>query len=197
MHKRLNRIAAAVISSNTSPLREDVIASYLRQPSPCFQPRPPAVTIKPLGTLARRTMKDYLITIQHDETNIRELDKVKKWRNKLYGKWREQCLKSSWHTAAAAWLVGSVSTVLIAITFPAARNTSAIVASELGWMAGCGSYCCDWCWKQSHGCILKKYKHDSPPIMSMLQYLAYFSRSNILIRLFLFGERERKRGEGG
>lgn len=155
MHKRLNRIAAAVISSNTS-LREGVIASYLRQPSPCFQPRPPAVTIKPLGTLARRTMKDYLITIQHDETNRRELDKVKKWRNKLYGKWREQWLKSSWHTAAAAWLVGSVSTVLIAITFPAARNTSAIVASELGWMAGCGSYCCDWCWKQSHGCILTK-----------------------------------------
>lgn len=49
--------------------------------------------------------------------------------------------------------------------------------------------------------INKKYKHDSPPIMSMLQYLAYFSRSNILIRLFLFGEREKKlrgeRGEGG
>ena len=45
--------------------------------------------------------------------------------------------------------------------------------------------------------INKKYKHDSPPIMSMLQYLAYFSRSNILICLFLFGERERKRGEEG
>ena len=45
--------------------------------------------------------------------------------------------------------------------------------------------------------INKKYKHDSPPIMSMLQYLAYFSRSNILMRLFLFGERERKRGEEG
>ena len=45
--------------------------------------------------------------------------------------------------------------------------------------------------------INKKYKHDSPPIMSMLQYLAYFSRSNILICLFLFGERERRRGEGG
>lgn len=44
--------------------------------------------------------------------------------------------------------------------------------------------------------ISKKYKHDSPSIMSMLQYLAYFSRSNILICLFLFGERERRRGKG-
>lgn len=44
--------------------------------------------------------------------------------------------------------------------------------------------------------INKKYKHDTPPIMSMLQYLAYFSRSNILICLFLFGERERRRGKG-
>ena len=45
--------------------------------------------------------------------------------------------------------------------------------------------------------ISKKYKHDSPSIMSMLQYLAYFSRSNILICLFLFGERERRRGKEG